>query len=58
MEQTAEFLILADGRILVHNVTPTMAAILSDLNPADELMRERAQAAVSDCKRADELSRQ
>ena len=46
MEQdaTTEFLILADGRILVHNVTPTMASILSQLNPTDEMMRERAQA--------------
>ena len=50
MEQqaTTEFLILADGRILVHNITPTMASILSQLNPADELMRERAQAVDKD----------
>ena len=50
MEQdaTTEFLILADGRILVHNVTPTMASILSQLNPTDEMMRERAQAADKD----------
>jgi hypothetical protein len=44
MNDTTEFLILADGRILVHNITPTMAAILSELNPHDELMRARACA--------------
>ena len=44
MEDTTEFLILADGRIMVHNITPTMAAILSELNPHDELMRQRAHA--------------
>ena len=37
-----ELLILPDGRILVHNLTPAMAAILAELNPADEPMRERA----------------
>ena len=44
MEDTTEFLILADGRLMVHNITPTMAAILSELNPNDELMRQRAHA--------------
>ena len=44
MEDTTEFLILADGRIMVHSITPTMAAILSELNPHDELMRQRAHA--------------
>ena len=42
MEDTTEFLILADGRILVHSITPTMAVILSELNRHDELMRQRA----------------
>jgi hypothetical protein len=45
MDNTTEFLILADGRILVHNITPTMAAILSELNPDDEQMCERATKA-------------
>jgi hypothetical protein len=36
-----ELLVLGDGRILVHNLTPAMARILSELNPADEPMRER-----------------
>ena len=44
MEDTTEFLILANGRIMVHNITPTMAAILSELNPNDHLMRQRAHA--------------
>jgi hypothetical protein len=38
-----EILILPDGRILVQNITPTMAKLLSKLNPEDELMRERAR---------------
>ena len=44
---TTEFLILPDGQILVHNLTPSMAAIVSALNPSDELMRQRAAAAQS-----------
>ena len=39
-----EMKILPDGRILVHNLTPMMAAILAGLNPADEQMRLRADA--------------
>jgi hypothetical protein len=38
----SELLILPDGRILAQNITPTMAKLLSELNPEDELMRERA----------------
>ena len=34
--------ILPDGKILVHNLTPAMAALLSELDPADVLMRQRA----------------
>ena len=41
-EASTELLILPDGRILVHNLTPVMAALLAELNPADEPMRERA----------------
>jgi len=29
-----ELLILPDGRILVHNLTPTFAGLLKELNPA------------------------
>ena len=38
---STELLILPDGRILVHNLTPTFAALLSALNPADEQIRQR-----------------
>ena len=37
-----EILILADGRILAHNLTPAMAAVLRELNPDDEPMQQRA----------------
>ncbi|PYK99929.1 MAG: hypothetical protein DME18_02210 [Verrucomicrobia bacterium] len=37
-----EVLLLPDGRILVHNLTPLFAALLSDLNPADEQIQPRA----------------
>lgn len=40
-----ELLILPDGRILVHNLTPELAALLSALDPSDEQMRQRAAAA-------------
>ena len=38
---TSELLILADGRILVHNLTPAFAELLSELNPADEQIQPR-----------------
>jgi hypothetical protein len=40
---TSELLILPDGRILAQNITPVMARLLSDLNPDDKLMRQRAK---------------
>ena len=43
--ESQELLILADGRILTHNLTPAMAAVLRELNPEDEPMRLRADAA-------------
>ena len=39
---SAEILILPDGRILAHNITPAVAAVLAELNPDDESMRLRA----------------
>ena len=42
-EAVTEFLILPDGRLMVHNLTPTMAALLSELNPNDEVMTQRSQ---------------
>ena len=37
-----EVLILPDGKILAHNIAPEIAAILSELDPRNELMRQRA----------------
>ncbi len=39
---SAELLLLPDGRILAHNLTPAVAALLARLDPADEAMRQRA----------------
>ena len=38
---SSELLILADGKILAHNITPVMAEVLSQLNPEDEGMSRR-----------------
>ena len=37
-----ELLILPDGRIMVHNLTPTFAGLLKELNPDDEQIRRRS----------------
>ena len=39
---TSELLILPNGTILVHNLTPVFAMLLRDLSPDDELLRLRA----------------
>lgn len=39
----SEFLILADGRILAHNITPVMAKMLAELDPQDAAMKRRAR---------------
>ena len=39
---TSELLVLPDGQVLAHNLTPVLAAVLAELNPSDEAMRERA----------------
>jgi len=39
---SSELLILPDGRILVHNLTPTMASVLRELNPDDDTIKTRA----------------
>ena len=49
---TTELLLLPNGQILAHNITPTMAALLADLNPFDEPMRQRAAASVASGKHA------
>ena len=38
----SEVLLLPNGKILAHNITPEMARVLSELNPADEAMNRRA----------------
>jgi len=43
----SEFLILPDGKILAHNITPVMARVLAELNPRDRAMRRRAQKKIS-----------
>jgi hypothetical protein len=40
---TCEILILPDGRILAHQLSPAMAGVLRELNPADETMNRRAR---------------
>ncbi len=39
---SAEILVRPDGRILVHNLTPAVAALLAELAPHDSDMRRRA----------------
>ncbi len=39
---TAELMILPDGRILAHNLTPELAAVLARLDPTDAAMNRRA----------------
>jgi len=36
-----ELLLLPDGQILVHNLTPAFAQLLSELNPNDQEMLSR-----------------
>ncbi len=38
---TTELLILPDGRILVHNLTPVFAGLLAELNPHCEQITSR-----------------
>lgn len=45
---SAEILILPDGRLLAHNITPALAALLAELAPHDETMRLRAALPVAD----------
>jgi len=42
-EAASEILILSGGKIFAHNITPAMARVLSQLNPADAAMRQRAE---------------
>jgi hypothetical protein len=42
MNHETEMLLLPDGRLLVHNLTPKMAALLSNIMPTDIPMQRRA----------------
>ena len=44
-ETSADILILSDGAILVHNLTPVLAAVLNAINPQDPSIKPRAFAA-------------
>jgi hypothetical protein len=44
LEAQSELLILPDGRILAHGLTPAVARLLARLNPRDRAMRRRAKA--------------
>jgi hypothetical protein len=37
-----DILILSDGTVMAHNLTPAMATVLHKLNPEDETIRARA----------------
>ncbi len=37
-----EVLLLPDGQILAHNLTPAMAEVLAGLNPTDDAMQKRS----------------
>jgi hypothetical protein len=39
---TNEMLLLPDGRVLVHNLTPELARVLAGLNPNDAQLAPRA----------------
>jgi hypothetical protein len=38
---TTELLVMPDGKILVHNLTPAFAALLRELNPTDRTISSR-----------------
>lgn len=40
--ETSELLLLPDGRVLLHNLTPAMARWLAELNPNDPQLAPRA----------------
>jgi len=42
-----DILILSDGTILVHNLTPAMAAALNAVNPQDPTIAPRVLAGIS-----------
>jgi hypothetical protein len=51
LPSSTEILLLPDGRILVHNLTPAFAELLRELNPADEQIQPRAFPATQEASR-------
>ena len=43
-DESTELLILRDGKVLVHNLTPTFARLLGQLNPDDPRFGLRSRA--------------
>ncbi len=41
---TTELLVLPDGRILVHDLTPAFAILLNELKPSDEAVKLRSNS--------------
>jgi hypothetical protein len=48
-DRVSELLILPDGRILVHNLTPAFAGLLHELNPDDGQIASRVTRHSSPC---------
>lgn len=40
-QSSCELMVLPDGRIFAHNITPAMAALLAAIDPADPAIRSR-----------------
>lgn len=40
-ELFSELMIMPDGRVFAHNLTPAMAQLLGELNPHDPSLRKR-----------------
>mgnify|MGYP000950564858 CR=1 FL=1 len=57
LPQQTEILILPDARVLVHNLTPVMAAILEPLNPGADEIRDRVAVARAQAKPGQEGDR-
>ncbi|MGI8965945.1 MAG: hypothetical protein ACR2H1_07645 [Limisphaerales bacterium] len=49
--EEGELLVLPDGKILAHNIMPEMAAVLSELDPENKLMKQRTAQSRSSAKR-------
>lgn len=43
-QSSGEILLLPDGRILAHNITPALARLLAELDPTNAAMTERARS--------------